>query len=293
MQVKPMVMKQQGFTIIELVVVILLLGILAATALPRFIDVTTSAHTSVFEATSGGVATGVALYRAEWTARGQGASNSALSSYGGLRAAPGYSNGSYTARVAPSTPSAFTTPANFTGRSTGYPLATTSSINKATAGDFTAMSSEHCAQVFTNVLQVGAPTIVRAVNNSNALITTATALGGVNPNTQSAVDSAVTTFSGVISTSATRSIGDFTAILVTVEIDTGFENNQGDGTPTNGSGLPRNHVDNVPGCVYAYTGEAENYTRTILYVPWTGRVESFTTLEALIRAAQYQGPRVS
>lgn len=45
--------KQTGFTLIELVVVIVILGILAATAAPKFIDLTGDARTSVMEALQG------------------------------------------------------------------------------------------------------------------------------------------------------------------------------------------------------------------------------------------------
>lgn len=65
---------EQGFTIIELVVVILLLGILTATALPRFMDVTDEAHAAAVDAVEGGLATGLALYRAQWFADRQPAS---------------------------------------------------------------------------------------------------------------------------------------------------------------------------------------------------------------------------
>jgi MSHA pilin protein MshA len=45
--------KQAGFTLIELVVVIVILGILAATAAPKFIDLTGDARSSVVEAVKG------------------------------------------------------------------------------------------------------------------------------------------------------------------------------------------------------------------------------------------------
>ncbi|MBL4573779.1 MAG: type II secretion system protein [Gammaproteobacteria bacterium] len=63
--------RQSGFTIIELVVVILLLGILSATALPRFMDVTTEAHRASVNGTYGGFATAAGIFRAQWTGKGQ------------------------------------------------------------------------------------------------------------------------------------------------------------------------------------------------------------------------------
>ncbi|OMH39595.1 type II secretion system protein [Motiliproteus sp. MSK22-1] len=62
--------RQSGFTIIELIVVIALLGILSAVALPRFINVTAEAHDAAVEGAGAGFATGIALLKAQTVANG-------------------------------------------------------------------------------------------------------------------------------------------------------------------------------------------------------------------------------
>lgn len=66
--------QQKGFTLIELVVVIVILGVLAAVALPRFMNATEDAHTSAVQGTGGALASGVALAHSQWELnRGKGA----------------------------------------------------------------------------------------------------------------------------------------------------------------------------------------------------------------------------
>lgn len=56
--------EQKGFTLIELVIVIVILGLLAATALPRFINITQDARIASVSGVAGGLRAAAALAKA-------------------------------------------------------------------------------------------------------------------------------------------------------------------------------------------------------------------------------------
>ena len=77
-------MNRKGFTLIELILVIAILGILAISAIPKFFDLSGSAEQAVRDGVVGAVRSGLALYRANdiVTNGGSGSYPSSLDSVG-------------------------------------------------------------------------------------------------------------------------------------------------------------------------------------------------------------------
>ncbi|MGX9461671.1 pilin [Shewanella sp. A14] len=110
-------LKQQGFSLIELVIVIVILGLLAATAIPRFLNVTDDAEDASVDGVAGGLATAVSFVRAQWEVDGR-RNNSVI--LDGTRV-------SLDTRF-------------------GFPTGTTNT-------DVTTMTNETCQEVFDSILQ--------------------------------------------------------------------------------------------------------------------------------------------
>ncbi len=83
--------RQNGFTLLEVVMVLILLGVLAAMAIPRFVDLSEEAHDKVARATFASFMVGVNTARMQWAVSG-GTSGPATNASGWPTGTPGGGN---------------------------------------------------------------------------------------------------------------------------------------------------------------------------------------------------------
>ncbi|MFW7524588.1 prepilin-type N-terminal cleavage/methylation domain-containing protein [Vibrio ostreicida] len=151
-----MVSKQTGFSLVELIVVIVVVGLLAVAALPRFLDVTDEAKKASIEGVAGGFATGVLSARAQWEAEARPSVSVSTETYNTVN----YDGVSFWLTRSKDSSNADT------GFRDGYPFG----LNTDNSSFPASLTDQICIDMMENLLQnpPNVDTTVNTTTNSNA-----------------------------------------------------------------------------------------------------------------------------
>ena len=146
--------KQQGFTLIELVVVIVILGILAAVAVPKFVNLQSDARFASIQGVNGAIQSAAALAHAQIVARNVANGATTLIEGVTVTSVNGYPN-------AASIPALISIPV------TTNNITVTTAATTATFSPVGVAAAANCRVVYTQAAALAAPGIVLTASQPN------------------------------------------------------------------------------------------------------------------------------